>query len=85
MVVASAAVAGEPTLFGRQFVSGTVVHPNVNCICRFDGQKYQIGDTTCIRGAVATCSTFLNNTSWTMSTSPCPMANYSPARLHVSG
>ena len=59
--------------------SSSAIHPNVNCTCRFSGQNYHIGDTACIRGNIATCATYLNNTSWTMSSSPCPVANYSPA------
>lgn len=56
----------------------TIVHPNVNCTCRFGGSDFQIGDTACIRGTIATCATFLNNTSWAMSKTPCPVAKYSP-------
>ena len=65
--------------------SQTAQLPNVNCTCRFSGRDYHIGDTACIRGEIATCTTFLNNTSWTMSKSPCPMADYSPIRRSQAG
>jgi hypothetical protein len=77
--IAGNACAGEPA--GARFTAtgGTVVHPNLNCTCRLGGENYQIGDAACIRGKMATCAMFLNNTSWAMSGSPCPIADYSPA------
>lgn len=49
------------------------------CYCRVDGRAYLIGQTACIRGRVATCGMYLNNTSWTMSEIPCPMSHLGPA------
>jgi hypothetical protein len=64
----------------------TAFRPNVNCTCRFRGQDFGIGESACIRGNLATCATFLNNTSWAISTAPCPMArNYSPVRASAGG
>lgn len=64
----------------------TAFRPNVNCTCRFRGQDFGIGESACIRGKLATCSTFLNNTSWAISTAPCPMArNYNPLRQSTGG
>lgn len=54
------------------------LRPNINCTCRFRGQDFGIGESVCIRGALATCSTFLNNTSWSISKTPCPVAYSAP-------
>lgn len=61
-----------PHSAARVAATQSTMQPMVNCTCRFSGRDYHIGDTACIRGAIATCTTFLNNTSWTMSKSPCP-------------
>ncbi len=34
----------------------------------------QLGQTACIRGRVALCGRVLNNTSWAISKTPCPLA-----------
>lgn len=61
--------------------SGPVLRPNVNCTCRFRGEDFSIGESVCIRGSLATCSTFLNNTSWAISKTPCPVASLDAAGL----
>jgi len=53
--------------------------PAVNCTCRYAGRDYQIGENACIRGSLATCSTILNNTSWSVSGAPCPMTHFAPS------
>ena len=44
------------------------------CECRFNGQFFQQGDQVCIRGQMAVCGMYLNNTSWKFSKTPCPIA-----------
>jgi len=84
-MIVSAVVAGSPpvcaqdatpTAPGAEHVAGTenALRPNVNCTCRFRGEDFEIGQSVCIRGTLATCSTFLNNTSWSISKTPCPVA-----------
>ena len=46
--------------------------PLVDCTCRYRGQDYKIGDAVCIRGNLAVGETFLNNTSGSISKTPCP-------------
>lgn len=59
--------------------SDTAIRPNINCTCRFLGKDFLIGESACIRGALATCSTYLNNTSWSITKEPCPIALNTPA------
>lgn len=58
--------------------AGQNSRPNVPCTCRYNGQDFGIGDTICLKAGsdmrLATCSMVLNNTSWKMSTTPCPQA-----------
>lgn len=49
------------------------------CYCRVDGRAYLIGESACIRGRIATCGMYLNNTSWDVTDSPCPISNLNPA------
>jgi hypothetical protein len=62
------------TLTGADAGTENALRPNINCTCRFRGQDFSIGESVCIRGSLATCSTFLNNTSWSFSKTPCPVA-----------
>lgn len=41
------------------------------CLCRFQGQRYQIGEYACIRSKLARCEMFLNNTTWTFLDDSC--------------
>ena len=43
-----------------------------NCTCRFQGQKYALGEYACIRGRLARCEMVLNNTAWTFVSEGCP-------------
>jgi ribonuclease I len=43
-----------------------------DCQCRFAGQKYDQGTTVCMRGKVAECGMFLNNSSWNVVAETCP-------------
>ncbi len=71
---------------GRAGAECAAIEPNVNCTGRFRGRNFGIGEATCIRGNLATCATFLNNTSWAISNAPCPMTrNYSPADVLIGG
>ena len=48
------------------------------CKCRFNGKFFAVGERTCIRGRVATCSLVLNNSSWTISNQACSPVAMSP-------
>ena len=41
------------------------------CQCRFEGQRYNIGEYACIRSKIARCDMFLNNTTWTFLEDSC--------------
>ena len=41
------------------------------CLCRFQGQRYQLGEYACIRSKLARCEMFLNNTTWTFLDDSC--------------
>lgn len=45
-----------------------------DCQCRYSGQKYDQGATVCMRGKVAQCDMYLNNSSWKLTTDACPLA-----------
>jgi hypothetical protein len=45
-----------------------------NCTCRAAGHSYEQGQVLCIRGRLARCDMFLNNTSWTFISERCPEA-----------
>jgi hypothetical protein len=48
------------------------------CMCRFQGQRYHLGEFACINSRLARCDMFLNNTSWTFLEDSCPTSNLSP-------
>jgi hypothetical protein len=50
------------------------------CMCRFEGQRYHLGEFACINSKLARCDMFLNNTSWTFLEDVCPTASYTPAQ-----
>ena len=41
------------------------------CQCRYQGQRYNIGEFACIRSKMARCDMFLNNTTWTFLEDSC--------------
>jgi hypothetical protein len=43
-----------------------------DCQCRYAGQKYDQGATVCMRGKIAECGMFLNNSSWNVVAETCP-------------
>ena len=43
-----------------------------DCQCRFAGQSYAQGVTVCMRGKVARCDMYLNNSSWKVVAEECP-------------
>ena len=43
-----------------------------DCKCRYAGQKYDQGATVCMRGKVARCGMYLNNSSWKIVAEACP-------------
>ncbi|MFN0264428.1 hypothetical protein ACKTEK_11175 [Tepidamorphus sp. 3E244] len=47
---------------------------NVPCTCRYQGRDFHQGESICIRGELAQCGMYLNNTSWKFTKTPCPMA-----------
>ena len=89
-------IAATPALAGSEAARpASVVPQNIDfsapegsasrqtpCQCRFNGQYFQQGDQVCIRGQMAQCGMYLNNTSWKFSKIPCPIARAdSPYRL----
>lgn len=47
----------------------------IPCTCRFKGQDFAQGARVCIRGEMAECGMYLNNTSWKFTRTPCPLAH----------
>jgi hypothetical protein len=45
-----------------------------NCKCRLAGERFDLGTVMCIRGKLARCEMFLNNTSWKTIADTCPEA-----------
>jgi hypothetical protein len=41
------------------------------CQCRYQGQRYNLGEFACIRSKLARCDMFLNNTTWTFLDDSC--------------
>ena len=48
------------------------------CKCRSAGQSYDLGAVVCIRGQLARCEMFLNNTSWKIIADSCPETRLLP-------
>jgi hypothetical protein len=46
-----------------------------NCKCRFAGERYGLGTVMCIRGKLARCEMYLNNTNWKTIADVCPQAS----------
>ena len=56
-----------------------------DCQCRFSGQSYAQGVTVCMRGKVARCDMYLNNSSWKVVADECPLVSLpEPRRLAIS-
>ena len=51
-----------------------------DCQCRFFGQSYNQGESVCMRGKIAQCAMYLNNSSWKVVAEPCPVALSSEPR-----
>ncbi len=52
--------------------------PAIPCTCRYRGQDIGLGDAVCMNGRLARCEMVLNNTSWSFTESPCPLASLAP-------
>lgn len=48
------------------------------CQCRFQGQRFNIGEFVCIRSKLARCDMFLNNTTWTFLDDSCGSVRLEP-------
>ena len=61
------------TLFGASAPSlaDGATKSDPKCMCRFQGQRYNIGEYACIRSKMARCDMFLNNTTWTFLDDSC--------------
>ncbi len=44
------------------------------CMCRYQGQRFNLGEYACINSRLARCEMFLNNTSWKFLEDTCPTA-----------
>jgi hypothetical protein len=51
------------------------------CKCRSAGHSYDLGAVVCIRGQLARCEMFLNNTSWKIISDSCPETRAAPPGL----
>ncbi len=82
---ALADVAGSPEPAGDGVQSRTLANgaphrrKDIPCTCRFDGSDFEVGDRVCIRGRMAQCGMYLNNTSWTFTDAPCPLSKLDPS------
>ena len=57
---------------------------DAGCKCRSGGQSYDLGAVVCIRGQLARCEMFLNNTSWVPTGVPCTMIDVAIPRVVVT-
>lgn len=60
----------------RVWRTQTLVAPKVPCRCRYDGLKFELGETVCMRAPGGglrrmKCDRVLNNTSWTFVGNGC--------------
>jgi hypothetical protein len=55
-----------------------------DCHCRFSGSTYEQGETVCMRGKVARCGMYLNNSSWRVVADACPQADSTKLPLQVA-
>lgn len=56
-----------------------------DCHCRFSGQTYKQGETVCMRGKIAQCGMYLNNSSWNVLADACPLVRApEPRQLAIS-
>lgn len=70
-----AAIVAVPARADLPAEGDTLRAPIVPCTCRFDGRDFQVGQSACIRGRWATCERVLNNTSWRIGETPCPVSS----------
>jgi len=52
-----------------------------DCKCRFFGNTYEQGETVCMRGRIAQCGMYLNNSSWQKLAEMCPQVRAPHPRL----
>lgn len=57
---------------------GPAAEAGKNCKCKANGRDYHEGDVACIRGHLARCEMFLNNTSWKQIADDCPEVKIRP-------
>ena len=60
----------------------------IPCLCRFQGQKYLLGETVCMSTPVgvvlARCDLMLNNTSWVPTHTPCTLSQADQQNIAAS-
>lgn len=66
--VAVAVLAVSPTGMANMALADGA---DKKCQCRFQGQRYNVGEYACIRSKIARCDMFLNNTTWTFLEDSC--------------
>jgi hypothetical protein len=49
-----------------------------DCTCRALGQNFELGRSICLGERLATCAMVLNNTSWSISSTPCVVSSLTP-------
>ena len=75
-VIAILVGAGGDAAFAQQAAIPT--GPSTNCTCRYQGNKYHLGETVCLRSPqglrMAQCDMVLNNTSWNFTGTECTIS-----------
>jgi len=72
------AAANQSPVSERTLGGATNGSPKAGCTCRHKGKDVFLGEFICMKTAngmmQAQCSRYLNNTSWTISQTPCPVS-----------
>lgn len=69
-VIVASLVLATTGSFAPVFADGAT-KSDPKCLCRFQGQRYSVGEYVCIRSKLARCDMFLNNTTWTFLEDSC--------------
>jgi hypothetical protein len=66
-------------LFGAIMVATAFVsEAAADCTCRALGKDFELGRSICLGSRLATCAMVLNNTSWSISSTPCLESSLTP-------
>ena len=59
-------------------VTAFVSEAAADCTCRALGRDFELGRSICLGSRLATCAMVLNNTSWSISSTPCLESRLTP-------